>query len=65
MLLRAHADMAELIQLGAYRAGSDPCLDEAILVRPKLEALLRQEIDEPWVAGGEFAALADAMGERS
>ena len=32
-----HADMAELIRLGAYRAGSDAELDRAIAVHPALE----------------------------
>lgn len=42
-LIKTHAGMAELIQLGAYRAGTDPATDEAIRLRPALEALLAQE----------------------
>ncbi len=61
-LLRAHADMAELIKLGAYRGGTDAQLDEAILRQPALEALLRQEADEPWVPGAEWRMLAEALG---
>ncbi len=61
-LMRAHADMAELIQLGAYRGGTDPQIDEAILRRPALEALLRQEADEPWRPGRAFEELAEALG---
>ena len=61
-LLRRYADMAELIQLGAYRQGTDADIDEAILRRPALEALLRQEVDEPWRPGEEFAALARSLG---
>ncbi|MFO1072094.1 MAG: FliI/YscN family ATPase [Geminicoccaceae bacterium] len=59
-LMRLHADMAELIRLGAYRAGSDPDLDRAIAVRPALEAILQQGIGEP---GGTdpMAALKAAL----
>jgi flagellum-specific ATP synthase len=45
-LMRAHADMDELIRLGAYRPGSDALIDEAIARRPALEALLAQDPDE-------------------
>jgi flagellum-specific ATP synthase len=59
-LMRRYADMAELVQLGAYRGG-DPELDEAIRCRPALEALLRQEVDEPWRPGRSFDDLARAL----
>jgi flagellum-specific ATP synthase len=61
-LLRAHAETAELIQLGAYRAGSDPLIDEAIAARPALEALLAQEVDERSTLTDDFARLAAAVG---
>lgn len=60
-LLRSYADMAEMIELGAYRQGTDPRIDEAIRRRPALEELLRQELDEVWQGGGEFDALAKAL----
>jgi flagellum-specific ATP synthase len=39
----------DLIQVGAYEAGSNPEVDEAILLRPAMEAFLRQDmhIGEP------------------
>jgi flagellum-specific ATP synthase len=61
-LLRCHADSAELIQLGAYRAGADPELDRAIALRPALEAVLRQEPDEPAGLDDDIARLAAALG---
>ena len=61
-LLRAHAETAELIQLGAYRAGSDPLIDEAIAARPALEALLAQEVGERSTLADDFARLAAAVG---
>jgi flagellum-specific ATP synthase len=60
-LMRAHADAAELIQLGAYRGG-DPLLDEAIRVRPALEALLAQGIGERAAIGENVDRLAAALG---
>jgi flagellum-specific ATP synthase len=36
----------DLISVGAYAAGSDPILDEAIKLRPKIEAFLQQGIHE-------------------
>jgi flagellum-specific ATP synthase len=61
-LMRTYADMAELIQLGAYKAGSNPELDAAIAARPALEELLRQEADEAVAPGAAFAALARVLG---
>jgi flagellum-specific ATP synthase len=42
-LLAAYEDMAEMIRLGAYRAGSDSRTDEAIQYYPHLEEFLRQD----------------------
>jgi flagellum-specific ATP synthase len=61
-LMRLHADMEELIRLGAYRGGSDAELDRAIAVRPALEALLQQGMDERSSDGQAFVALAEALG---
>ena len=60
-LLRTHADMAELIRLGAYKRGADAEVDEAIARRPALEELLRQEPDERAPAADGFARLAEAL----
>ncbi len=58
LLLDAYDRMAELIRLGAYRAGSDPVLDRGIQKQPAFEALLSQGIDERSDATTTFAALA-------
>jgi flagellum-specific ATP synthase len=60
-ILALHADMADLIRLGAYRAGSDPAVDEAIIVAPRLEAVLRQGRDERSSIAESFARLRAAM----
>jgi flagellum-specific ATP synthase len=61
-LIRAHAEMADLIQLGTYRTGSDPSVDEAIRVRPALEAVLAQEIDQASSISDDVARLEVALG---
>lgn len=45
-IMAAYEEMADLIRLGAYRAGTDPVLDEAIRLRPQLEEFLAQGKDE-------------------
>ena len=60
-ILALHADMADLVRLGAYRAGSDPAVDEAIAVAPRLEALLRQNREERAALADSFAGLRAAI----
>ena len=54
--------MEELIRLGAYRKGSDPNVDEAIAIYPKIEAFLSQNKDERTSIDEGFAVLADIVG---
>jgi flagellum-specific ATP synthase len=60
-LMRLHTDMAEMIRLGAYRAGSDAELDRAIAVHPALDQVLEQNVDERSTSVEAFAALAAAL----
>jgi flagellum-specific ATP synthase len=63
-ILALHSDMADLVRLGAYRAGTDPAVDEALRLAPRVEAFLTQQKGEPMMPVGEaFAALAMAMAE--
>jgi flagellum-specific ATP synthase len=41
-ILSLHGDMVDLVRLGAYRAGTDAAVDEAIRLVPALEDFLRQ-----------------------
>ncbi len=59
--LSLYGEMEELIRIGAYKAGADPEVDEAIRVRPALEALLNQGRDEHTDITHGFAMLADAL----
>jgi flagellum-specific ATP synthase len=45
-LLAAHTEAADLIQIGAYVAGSDPRVDAARAALPRIEGLVRQELSE-------------------
>ena len=36
----------ELIRLGAYRRGTDPKVDRAIMLRGEIDAFLRQDVDD-------------------
>ena len=61
-ILALHRDMADMVRLGAYRAGSDPAVDEAVRIAPAIEDVLRQGKEEAGSVAGAFAALAIAMG---
>jgi flagellum-specific ATP synthase len=60
-LMASHADMEELIRLGAYTRGADPVIDEAIARRPALESLLTQDRDERADTASAFAMLQAAL----
>jgi len=45
-LLAAYRESEELIQIGAYASGSNPLTDAAITLKPRLDALLQQRVDE-------------------
>ena len=62
-LLSTYEDMSELIRIGAYKKGSDPKIDEAILHHPKLEAFLSQGQAERSDLAAGYAALAEIIGE--
>jgi flagellum-specific ATP synthase len=59
-VLALAADMAEMVRLGAYRAGTDAAVDTALRLAPRLEALLAQRKDEPRADLAESFALLDA-----
>jgi flagellum-specific ATP synthase len=42
-LLAAWREGRDLVEIGAYKAGTNPRLDEALRLKPTLDALLRQE----------------------
>jgi flagellum-specific ATP synthase len=60
-LLAAFREARELIEVGAYAAGSDPDVDLAIRLRPQLEAFLRQRPDEVVAAEAAWAHLGAVL----
>ncbi|MDP6690928.1 MAG: flagellum-specific ATP synthase FliI, partial [Alphaproteobacteria bacterium] len=62
-LISAYANMEELIRLGAYRAGSDPEVDEAIRYHDALEAFLGQDKDVGCTLPEGYGQLADILME--
>ncbi len=60
-IITTYEDMSELIRLGAYRKGSDPLVDEAILLYPKIEAFLTQNKDECTGIEDGFLQLATIL----
>ena len=57
-----YEDMAELIRLGAYKAGTNPEVDEAVRLYPQLEAFLGQSKSERASMADGYDALAAILG---
>jgi len=68
LVLRARApmtlyeDMAELVRVGAYKAGTNPEVDHAVALHPRLEAFLAQTKNEQAGLSECYAALGDILG---
>jgi flagellum-specific ATP synthase len=59
--LAAYREKEDLISIGAYQRGTDPVLDAAITLRPRIDAFLRQQVHQPSTlqdADAELLALA-------
>jgi flagellum-specific ATP synthase len=56
--LTVYEDMAELIRLGAYKTGTNPEVDQAVTLYPRLEAFLAQSKDERATLSEGYGALA-------
>ncbi len=59
--LSLYHEMEELIRIGAYKPGADAQVDEAVRVRPALEAFLTQSRDDRTPIKDGFAMLAEAL----
>ena len=62
-VLALQAEMADLVRLGAYKAGTDPAADRALRVAPGIEALLRQGKGDSSTIAEAFSALSTVLSE--
>ncbi len=60
-VITTYEDMAELIRLGAYRKGSDPDVDQSILLYPYIEEFLTQDKDDHSTIEEGFIRLAEIL----
>jgi flagellum-specific ATP synthase len=60
-ILSTWQDMADLVRLGAYKPGTDPLVDEAVRLAPRIEAFLAQAKDQACPVGQGFAELEQAL----
>jgi flagellum-specific ATP synthase len=60
-VLAKHAEVEDLVSLGAYRAGSDARIDEALALAPRLQAFLAQPRGERVDLAASVAALRAAL----
>ena len=60
--LSTYEDMADLIRIGAYKAGSDPSVDQAIHYYPRIEAFLSQGKDQQAFIADGYRDLAALLG---
>lgn len=62
-LLAAYRDAEDLIQIGAYAAGSSPVTDAAIALKPKIDAVLKQFVGEPAPFDASLRAFTEIAAE--
>jgi flagellar biosynthesis/type III secretory pathway ATPase len=62
-VLATYRDARDLINIGAYVPGSNPEIDRAIAVLPKVKAFLRQRPDEHASFDDALAGLAASLAE--
>jgi flagellum-specific ATP synthase len=60
-ILAQYGEMADLVRMGAYRAGTDPAVDEALALAPRIETLLRQERSEQTDLLAAFQLLREVL----
>ncbi len=62
-ILATQAELADLVRLGAYKAGTDPAADRALRLAPRIEALLTQGKSDRSTLNEAFAALRTILNE--
>jgi flagellum-specific ATP synthase len=62
-LMAARRDVKELVEIGAYVAGTNPVADRALALWPQLQAFLQQDIDEQVHIQDAWSALGEIVSE--
>lgn len=62
-ILATYERNRQMVEMGAYRSGTHPALDRAIVTAPALRAILRQRVEESVNRTQAVAALARALAE--
>jgi flagellum-specific ATP synthase len=60
-LMDARRDVKELVEIGAYVAGTNPDADRALQLWPELEEFLQQDMHDLWSAEQSWNALSQAL----
>jgi flagellum-specific ATP synthase len=60
-LLAARRDVKELVEIGAYVAGTNPRADQALAIWPELEAFLQQDMADQSSAESAWAGLHSVL----
>jgi flagellum-specific ATP synthase len=66
--LAAYREKQDLISIGAYQRGTDPVLDSAVALMPRINAFLRQTVEERTSVGDAdsgLLALAEALAQHT
>jgi flagellum-specific ATP synthase len=61
-LLAAYRDAKDLIEIGAYVAGTSPLVDRAVALREAMDGFLRQDLHDDGSASDAWAALNRLVG---
>ena len=62
-ILSLRDEVADLVRLGAYRAGTDQAVDQALRMAPRIDAMLHQARGEVSTLEEAFARLAEALSD--
>ena len=62
-LLSTYEQHRDLIAIGAYQRGSDPRVDQALALWPRMERFLQQDMRERVDLAASLAALNDTLTE--
>ena len=61
-LMAAYRDAKDLIEIGAYVAGTNPLVDRAVACREAMDGFLRQDLQDVGTASDAWAALNSLVG---